>query len=133
MVRTNNDVEGICLIFIVEFNDIKFFLLHLSLTYHMYSSFTGRHHRMNSKARGLPLPFYQLIPVLFREAEIVQSWIATTDLERDVRRTSHLVQQKIATASERYMNKEISSSAFLKISDPSTPHHSSDFDLQTDM
>nr|XP_022335962.1 uncharacterized protein LOC111132446 [Crassostrea virginica] len=75
----------------------------------------GWHHRMNSKARGLPLPFYQLIPVLFREAEMVQSRIAATDLERDVRRTSHLVQQKIATASERYMNKEISSSAFLKI------------------
>ena len=70
---------------------------------------------MNSKARGLPLPFYQLIPVLFREAEMVQSRIAATDIERDVRRTSHLVQQKIATASERYMNKEISSSAFLKI------------------
>ena len=114
VVRTNNDVEGICIIFIVEFF-CGFFLLHLNLTYHMYSSFTGWHHRMNSKARVLPLPFYQLIPVLFREAEIVQSRIAATDLERDVRRTSHLVQQKISTASEWYMNKEISSSAFLKI------------------
>ena len=51
---------------------------------------------MNSKARGLPLPFYQLIPVNFREAELVQSKITATDLDRDVRRTSHLVQQNFA-------------------------------------
>ena len=61
------------------------------------------------------ISFYQLISVIFREAELVQSRIAASDRERDVRRTSHLVQQKIATASERYMQKEISSSAFLKI------------------
>ena len=42
VVRTNNDVEGNYLIFIVEFNDIKvFFLLHLSLTYHILLSQAG--------------------------------------------------------------------------------------------
>ena len=94
-ISDTNDLEDICIIFIVEFNEIKsVFTLHLSLTYPLYSTYTGWHHHMNSKARGLPLPFYQQIPVIFREAELVQSRITATDLDRDVRRTSHLVQQK---------------------------------------
>lgn len=71
---------------------------------------------MNSKARGLSLSFYQLPPPLLqREADIVKTRIAASDLERDVRRTSHLTQQKITAAADRYMAQEISSGAYLKI------------------
>lgn len=78
-------------------------------------SFTGWHNRINSKARGLSLSFYLLVPLLQREADIVKTRIAASDLERDVRRTSHLTQQKITAAADRYMAQEISSGAYLKI------------------
>lgn len=71
---------------------------------------------MNSKARDLSLSFYQLVPLLQREADVVKTRIAASGLERDVRRTSHLTQQKItAAAADRYMAQEISSGAYLKI------------------
>lgn len=54
-------------------------------------------------------------PLLQREADIVKTRIAASDLERDVRRTSHLTQQKITAAADRYMAQEISSGAYLKI------------------
>ncbi|XP_062594510.1 uncharacterized protein LOC134255924 [Saccostrea cucullata] len=36
----------------------------------------GWHHRMNSKARGLSLSFYQLVPLLSREADVVRTRVA---------------------------------------------------------
>ncbi|XP_065939344.1 uncharacterized protein [Magallana gigas] len=75
----------------------------------------GWHHKMNSKTRGISLSFYQLVPLLQREADIVKTRIAASDLERDVRRTSHLTQQKITAAADRYMAQEISSGAYLTI------------------
>lgn len=82
----------------------------------MNNDVEGWDHRMNSKARGLSLSFYQQPPPpLQREADIVKTRIAASDLERDVRRTSHLTQQKITAAADRYMAQENSSGAYLKI------------------
>ena len=74
------------------------------------------------------ISFYQLIPVLFWEAELVQSRIAASDLERDVRRTSHVVQQKIAQRPSGTCRKRSPLPRSWRSADPSTPHLFSDCD-----
>lgn len=78
-------------------------------------SFTGWHHRLNSNAEGVFLSFYLFVPLLQREADIVKRRIDASNIERDVRRTIHNIQQGITEAADRYMAQEISSGAYLKI------------------
>ncbi|XP_048755258.2 uncharacterized protein LOC125666166 [Ostrea edulis] len=75
----------------------------------------GWHRRMNGKANGLALPLYQLVPLLMREANVVKTRIAAGDLERNVRRSSVKMQQKVQQATTRYMDEEITASHFLKV------------------
>lgn len=70
---------------------------------------------MNGKANGLALPLYQLVPLLMREANVVKTRIAAGDLERNVRRSSVKMQQKVQQATTRYMDEEITASHFLKV------------------
>lgn len=78
-------------------------------------SFTGWNHRLNSNAECVSLCFYLFVPLLQREADIVKRRIDGSDIEHDVRRAIHNIQQGIPKAADRYMAQEISSGAYLKI------------------
>lgn len=83
------------------------FNLHL---YDWFLSFTGWHNKLNSNAKGVSLSFY----VFFLLTSLKQE-IATFDIECDVRRTRHNIQQRITEAADCYMTRENSYAAYLKI------------------
>lgn len=70
-------------------------------------SFTGWHNILNSNAKGVSLSFH----VFFFLMTLLKQEFATFDIECDVRRTRHNIQQKITEAADCNMTRENSYAA----------------------
>ena len=69
---------------------------------------------MNARSGQPGLGFYRLVPLLRREAELVDVSVSADDLHGDRRATSDALDSRLQTAWD-YMDKEISTSKFLRI------------------
>jgi hypothetical protein len=73
---------------------------------------SGWHYRVNHKADGGGLGFYLLVPLLQREAKLVQHCVDAEDLQRDSRKTG--VEKKLKTAWEKLQGDEVTTTHFLR-------------------
>ena len=78
------------------------------------SFLSGWHHRLNVKAGMAGLGIYRLIPLLRREAELVEMNVIAADLERDLSRTTTDIERRLTDAWDKYMTQEITTSQFLQ-------------------
>ncbi len=69
---------------------------------------------MNHRAGAAGLGFYILVPLLRREAELVDMRITAEDVGRDVRSTSVRLEEGLRNAWDAYLANEISTSSFLR-------------------
>ncbi|VDI46162.1 Hypothetical predicted protein [Mytilus galloprovincialis] len=75
----------------------------------------GWHNRLNTAAKHGGVPFYTLVPDLMKEAEVVDVSVRSDDLERDVHRRYTVLEQKIQTSWDSYMDGAMSTTHFLKV------------------
>ena len=78
--------------------------------------FSGWHNRLNNAAKYGSVPFYILVPDLQQDADVVDYSVRAYDLERDIQRKSDtILEKKIQTAWDKYMNGDITTSHFFKM------------------
>ncbi|CAC5367743.1 unnamed protein product [Mytilus coruscus] len=75
----------------------------------------GWHSRLNSAAKHGGVPFYTLVPDLMKEAEVVDVSVRSDNLERDVHHRYTVLEQKIQTSWDSYMDGAMSTTHFLKV------------------
>ncbi|CAC5384543.1 unnamed protein product [Mytilus coruscus] len=75
----------------------------------------GWHNRINTAAKHAGVPFYVLVPDLMTEAEVVDYSVRADDLERDIHRKYTILEEKIQTAWDQYMDSVITTTHFLKV------------------
>ena len=61
----------------------------------MFLNFPGWHHRLNSKAGMGGLSFYRLVPLLRREATLMELALRSGDLQRDRRGTTRRLEVRL--------------------------------------
>ena len=76
--------------------------------------FSGWHHRLNSKAGMSGLGFYRLVPLLKREAALMELALRGGDLQRDNRGMYRRLETQLWENWAKYLEHEISTTAFLK-------------------
>lgn len=76
--------------------------------------FSGWHHRLNSKAGMSGLGFYRLVPLLRREATLIEIALRGSDLQRDRRGVHRRLETRLEEYWTRYMDHEITTTAFLR-------------------
>lgn len=69
---------------------------------------------MNSKAGMSGLGFYRLVPLLRREASLMELAIRSGDLQRDRRGAAKRLEAKLEENWTKYLAFEISTTAFLR-------------------
>ncbi|CAC5388443.1 unnamed protein product [Mytilus coruscus] len=77
--------------------------------------FCGWHNRINTAAKHAGVPFYVLVPDLMTEAEVVDYSVRADDLERNIHRKYAILEEKIQTARDQYMDSVITTTHFLKV------------------
>ena len=78
--------------------------------------FSGWHNRLNNAAKYGSVPFCILVPDLQQDADVVEYSVRAYDLERDIQRKSDtILEKKIQTAWDKYMNGDITTSHFFKM------------------
>ena len=80
----------------------------------MFLIFPGWHHRLNSKAGMGGLGFYMLVPLLRREATLMELALRSGDLQRDRRGTTRRLEVRLEQLWSQYLEHEITTTAFLK-------------------
>ena len=75
--------------------------------------FSGWHNRLNNAAKYGGVPFYILVPDFQQETDVVDYSVRAYDLERDIQRKYTILEKKIQTAWDKYM--DITTSHFLKM------------------
>ena len=76
--------------------------------------FSGWHHRLNNKAGMSGLGFYRLVPLLQREATLMQAALGGGDLQRDMRGTYRRLETRLEEYWAKYMDHEMSTTSFLR-------------------
>ena len=78
--------------------------------------FSGWHNRLNNAAKYGGVPgFYILVTDLQQEVDVVDYSVRAYDLGRDIQRKYTILEKKIQTAWDKYMNGDITTSHFLKV------------------
>ena len=73
--------------------------------------FSGWHHRLNSRAVHMGLGFYQLVPLLRREADLLRFAVQCNDLGRE--RRCFRFEKSLNALWDQYMQHEIKTSQIL--------------------
>ncbi|OWF52790.1 hypothetical protein KP79_PYT19774 [Mizuhopecten yessoensis] len=71
-------------------------------------------HRLNVKAGHGTTLFYRLVPLLVREATIVETSVAAEDFSRDNRAVNSRMEKQLTAATDSYMTDGLSTTAFLR-------------------
>jgi len=76
---------------------------------------SGWHHRLNRKAGMAGLGFYRLVPLLRREAELVELAVRGGDLCRDRRNAATRLDNQLTQLWDEYMADELTTARLLRI------------------
>ena len=76
--------------------------------------FSGWHHRLNVKAGMAGLGVYRLLPLLRREAQLVDLNVTAADLERDTSTLTTELELRLQDAWDSYMDEALTTSKFLR-------------------
>ena len=88
-------------------------IIHL-LMYKTFILFSGWHYRLNVKAGMAGLGVYRLLPLLRREAQLVDLNVAAADFERDISTVTTKLELRLQDAWDSYMSENITTSKFLR-------------------